>query len=140
MAYINGARGVDRISLAVRANFMKVMRLTWCSSPITIALAQNYLPPEVWGAYDKSISCVIPFVLTNSFFAEPFFTFVRFILSTWINTMAKKKCVTFSDIVTRYLTIFLSSRQMELARQEAGKKGKGKIAGGDVEKGAAKGN
>lgn len=49
MAYINGARGVDRISLAVKTNFMKVMRITWATSPISIAVAQNYLPPEIWG-------------------------------------------------------------------------------------------
>ena len=49
MAYINGARGVDKISLAVKTNFMKVMRITWATSPISIAVAQNYLPPEIWG-------------------------------------------------------------------------------------------
>lgn len=99
MAYINGARGMDRISLAVKTNFMKVMRITWATSPVSIAFAQKYLPPEVW---------------------EPFFTFIRFILSTWINTIAKKK-------------------QMQLARQEAAKKGKGGIVDKDLAKGAATG-
>ncbi len=100
MAYINGAKGVDRIALAIRANFMKVMRITWLTSPVTIAVAQNYLAPEVW---------------------EPFFTSVRFVLSTYINTIAKRK-------------------QMELARQEAAKKGKATgFADSDLAKGAAQG-
>ncbi|PWN50797.1 hypothetical protein IE53DRAFT_368607 [Violaceomyces palustris] len=98
MAYINGARGVDRISKAVKASFWPVMRVTWLTSPVTIAFAQNYLPPEVW---------------------EPFFTFTRFILATYFNTVAKK-------------------RQMALARAEAAK-GRGKTTDGDLEKGAAQG-
>ncbi|SJX60138.1 related to membrane protein, peroxisomal [Sporisorium reilianum f. sp. reilianum] len=70
MAYINGARGVDNIKRAVKAAFWPVMKITWSTSPITIAIAQNYLPAVVW---------------------EPFFTFVRFIMATYFNTIAKKK-------------------------------------------------
>lgn len=70
MAYINGARGVDNIKRAVKAAFWPVMRVTWSTSPITIAVAQNYLPAVVW---------------------EPFFTFIRFILATYFNTIAKSK-------------------------------------------------
>ncbi|KDN36741.1 hypothetical protein K437DRAFT_49012 [Tilletiaria anomala UBC 951] len=100
MAYINGARRLDQVVLAVRTNFIRVMRLTWATSPVSIAIAQNFLPSEVW---------------------EPFFTFIRFILSTWINTIAKKK-------------------QMQLARQEAAKKGKGtNLIDGDLAKGATQG-
>lgn len=70
MAYINGARGVENIKRAVKAAFWPVMKVTWSTSPITIAVAQNYLPAVVW---------------------EPFFTFIRFILGTYFNTVAKKK-------------------------------------------------
>ncbi len=70
------------------------MRVTWTTSPITIAVAQNYLPAVVW---------------------EPFFTFIRFILATYFNTIAKKK-------------------QMKLARQA-----KQTELDGDLAKGAAKG-
>lgn len=92
MAYINGARGVENIKTAVKAAFWPVMRVTWTTSPITIAVAQNYLPAVVW---------------------EPFFTFIRFILSTYFNTVAKKK-------------------QMKLARQA-----KQNQLDGDLAKGAA---
>ncbi len=94
MAYINGARGVDNIKRAVKAAFWPVMRVTWTTSPITIAVAQNYLPAVVW---------------------EPFFTFIRFILATYFNTVAKKK-------------------QMKLARQA-----KQSELDKDLAKGAAKG-
>ncbi|SNX81417.1 related to membrane protein, peroxisomal [Melanopsichium pennsylvanicum] len=70
MAYINGARGIENIKKAVKATFWPVMRVTWTTSPITIAVAQNYLPAVVW---------------------EPFFTFIRFLLATYFNTVAKKK-------------------------------------------------
>jgi len=94
MAYINGARGVDNIQRAVKAAFWPVMRITWMTSPVTIAVAQNYLPPVVW---------------------EPFFTFIRFIMATYFNTIAKKK-------------------QMMLAR-----KAKQTQLDSDLAKGAAKG-
>lgn len=93
MAYINGARGIENIQKAVKAAFWPVMRITWTTSPITIAIAQNYLPPVVW---------------------EPFFTFIRFIMATYFNTIAKKK-------------------QMKLARQG------NNLADKDIAKGAAQG-
>lgn len=94
MAYINGARGVDNIKRAVKAAFWPVMKVTWTTSPITIAVAQNYLPAIIW---------------------EPFFTFIRFILSTYFNTIAKKN-------------------QMRLARQA-----KQSQLDADLAKGAAQG-
>lgn len=45
MAYINGARSIDRIVAAVKASFWPVMRVSWLTSPVAIAFAQNYLPP-----------------------------------------------------------------------------------------------
>lgn len=62
MAYINGARGIDRISKAVKASWWPIMRITWTLSPVLLGTAQNFLAPELW---------------------EPFFTFSRFILSTY---------------------------------------------------------
>lgn len=70
MAYINGARGIEKIQKAVKATFLPVMKVTWMTSPVMIAVAQNYLPAEVW---------------------EPFFTSCRFVLATYFNTVAKKK-------------------------------------------------
>lgn len=49
MAYINGARSVQGVVLAVKTNFWKVMRIAWTTNPISIAIAQSYLPLELWG-------------------------------------------------------------------------------------------
>lgn len=70
MAYINGARGFDRILAAWRTNIGFLMRVTWVTSPISIGVAQKYLPMHLW---------------------EPYFAVVRFILSTVFNTITKKK-------------------------------------------------
>lgn len=64
-AYINGARGVDRIMAAVRANIMFLMKVSWVTSPLAIGVAQRFLAPQLW---------------------EPWFAFIRFILSTTFNT------------------------------------------------------
>ena len=65
MAYINGARSVDRIVAAVKANIMFLMKVTWVTSPISIGVAQRFLPANLW---------------------EPYFAFIRFILATIFNT------------------------------------------------------
>lgn len=70
MAYINGARSIDRIIGIWRSSFMFLMRVTWLTSPISIGVAQKYLPPTLW---------------------EPYFALVRFVLSTAFNTITKKK-------------------------------------------------
>ncbi|PWN91698.1 hypothetical protein FA10DRAFT_300287 [Acaromyces ingoldii] len=95
MAYINGARSYDRIAAAVKASFWFLMRVTWVTSPISIGVAQKFLPPQLW---------------------EPYFAFVRFILSTIFNTITKKK-------------------QMALQRKQPGSIEKD----GDLKKGAAQG-
>ncbi|PWN21390.1 hypothetical protein BCV69DRAFT_282115 [Microstroma glucosiphilum] len=72
MAVVNGARAPEKIMAVVKAGIWKMLQISWATSPLAIAFAQNYLPPELW---------------------EPFFTVIRFFLSTAFNTMAKKKQV-----------------------------------------------
>ncbi|KAN0066575.1 hypothetical protein ACQY0O_000669 [Thecaphora frezii] len=67
LSVINGARGIDQIQRTVKASWLTVMKLSWITSPVLIATAQKYLPAELW---------------------EPFFTFARFILSTYFNTLS----------------------------------------------------
>ncbi|EPQ31829.1 uncharacterized protein PFL1_00028 [Pseudozyma flocculosa PF-1] len=101
LSLINGARGTDQVIRTVKASWLTVMKLSWLTSPILIATAQKYLPAELW---------------------EPFFTFARFILSTYFNTLAKKK-------------------QMAIARAEQAKAKAqgGSIVDSDLAKGAAQG-
>ncbi|KAK0548118.1 hypothetical protein OC845_003741 [Tilletia horrida] len=70
MAFINGARSTDQIIKTVKASFKKVMVISWITSPLAIAYAQNYLQPELW---------------------EPFFVALKFVLGSYFNTVAKKK-------------------------------------------------
>ncbi|CAO1617695.1 unnamed protein product [Sympodiomycopsis kandeliae] len=83
MAVVNGARSVDKILLVVKSGIWRMLQISWLTSPAALAFAQNYLQPQLW---------------------EPFFTLLRFFLSTYFNTMAKKK-------------------QVALAKKEALKKG-----------------
>ena len=70
MTYINGVRSADKIRSVVRATFWPVMRLSWSVQPILIAIAQSFLPAELW---------------------EPFFAFIRFLMNTYFNTIAKRR-------------------------------------------------
>ncbi|TKX24861.1 SYM1-like protein 1 [Elsinoe australis] len=70
MAVIAGARRWHQVSASVRTGFWPVMKLSWISSPIALAFAQQFLPQETW---------------------VPFFNIVAFVIGTYINTYAKKK-------------------------------------------------
>lgn len=70
MAVIAGARTFHQIRATVRAGFWPVMTVTWISSPLCLAFAQQFLPVEAW---------------------VPFFNFVSFCIGTYVNTHTKKK-------------------------------------------------
>ncbi|KAI1865793.1 hypothetical protein JX265_008116 [Neoarthrinium moseri] len=70
MALIAGARTYHQVRATVRVGFMKVMKVSWVTSPICLAFAQQFLPEQTW---------------------VPFFNVVAFIIGTYINTMTKKK-------------------------------------------------
>ncbi|KAK8007817.1 hypothetical protein PG989_001807 [Apiospora arundinis] len=70
MALIAGARTYHQVRATVRVGFMKVMKVTWVTSPLCLAFAQQFLPESTW---------------------VPFFNVVAFIIGTYINTITKKK-------------------------------------------------
>ncbi|KFY05698.1 hypothetical protein V492_08351 [Pseudogymnoascus sp. VKM F-4246] len=70
MAVINGARNIHAIHSTWKAGFMPVMKVSWVTSPITLAFAQQFLPQETW---------------------VPFFNIVGFLIGTYINAKTKKK-------------------------------------------------
>ncbi|KAH8668508.1 integral membrane protein [Xylariales sp. PMI_506] len=70
MAIIAGARTYHQVRATVRVGFMKVMKVTWVTSPICLAFAQQFLPEQTW---------------------VPFFNIVSFVIGTYINTVTKKK-------------------------------------------------
>ncbi|KIW03807.1 uncharacterized protein PV09_05107 [Verruconis gallopava] len=70
MAIIAGARTFHQVRATVRAGFWPVMRVSWITSPICLAFAQQFLPEQTW---------------------VPFFNLVAFIIGTYINAKTKKK-------------------------------------------------
>jgi hypothetical protein len=70
MAVIAGARKVHQVRATVEAGFFPVMKVSWCTSPIALIIAQKFLPPHAW---------------------VPFFNMVAFVIGTYINASTKKK-------------------------------------------------
>lgn len=70
MAIIAGARTFHQVHATWKAGFLPVMKVSWVTSPISLAFAQKFLPQETW---------------------VPFFNIIAFVIGTYINTMTKKK-------------------------------------------------
>lgn len=70
MAIIAGARTFHQVRATVRAGLLPVMKVSWATSPISLAFAQKFLPQETW---------------------VPFFNVIAFIIGTYINAHTKKK-------------------------------------------------
>lgn len=70
MAIIAGARTFHQVRATVRAGFWPVMKVSWVTSPLALAFAQQFLPQETW---------------------VPFFNIIAFIIGTYINAHTKKK-------------------------------------------------
>ncbi|KAI0013590.1 hypothetical protein F4779DRAFT_562318 [Xylariaceae sp. FL0662B] len=70
MALIAGARTYHQVRATVRVGFMKVMKVSWITSPVCLAFAQQFLPEALW---------------------MPFFNVVAFAIGTYINTITKRK-------------------------------------------------
>ncbi|KAI9750034.1 MAG: hypothetical protein M4579_006628 [Chaenotheca gracillima] len=70
MAIIAGARTFHQVRATVRAGFMPVMKVSWVTSPLALAFAQQFLPEATW---------------------VPFFNIIAFVIGTYINASTKKK-------------------------------------------------
>lgn len=70
MAVIAGARTFHQVRATVRAGFLPVMKVSWVTSPLALAFAQQFLPEQTW---------------------VPFFNVVAFVIGTYINAHTKKK-------------------------------------------------
>ncbi|BGP12597.1 hypothetical protein JCM10213_008733 [Rhodosporidiobolus nylandii] len=72
MAIINGATTPQAIANAWKMSIWRVMKLSWIVSTVTMAVAQRFLPPEIW---------------------VPFFTLVGQSVGTVINIQVKKRAL-----------------------------------------------
>lgn len=70
MAIIAGAQTIHQVHATWKAGFMPVMKVSWVSSPLALAFAQQFLPEQTW---------------------VPFFNMISFFLGTYINSVTKKK-------------------------------------------------
>ncbi|TFK36847.1 hypothetical protein BDQ12DRAFT_685975 [Crucibulum laeve] len=69
MAVINGARSVDEVIKTVKAGFFSVIRISWVVSPLSLTIAQNFVPIDLW---------------------VPFFNTIQFVLGTYFNMRVKQ--------------------------------------------------
>jgi hypothetical protein len=70
MAIIAGAKTIHQVHATWKAGFMPVMKVSWISSPLCLAFAQQFLPEHTW---------------------VPFFNIVAFFIGTYVNSVTKKK-------------------------------------------------
>ncbi|KAF9189934.1 hypothetical protein BGZ51_009146 [Haplosporangium sp. Z 767] len=69
MALFAGAKSPSQIKAAFKSGYLPMMKTSWMISPISMAVAQKFLPPNIW---------------------VPFFNFVAFVFGTYVNTSIKK--------------------------------------------------
>ncbi|KAG0306600.1 hypothetical protein BGZ98_002071 [Dissophora globulifera] len=69
MAIFAGARTSAQIKGAFKQGYLPMMKTSWMISPLSMAIAQKFLPPTVW---------------------VPFFNLIAFVFGTYINTSIKK--------------------------------------------------
>lgn len=70
MAIIAGAKTIHQVHATWKAGFMPVMKVSWISSPLALAFAQQFLPEHAW---------------------VPFFNIIGFFMGTYVNSVTKKK-------------------------------------------------
>ncbi|KAF4623240.1 hypothetical protein D9613_002111 [Agrocybe pediades] len=69
MAVINGAKSLDEVVKTVKAGFFSVIRISWVVSPLSMTIAQKFVPVDLW---------------------VPFFNLIQFVLGTYFNIRVKK--------------------------------------------------
>ncbi|KAG7099060.1 hypothetical protein E1B28_000935 [Marasmius oreades] len=69
MAIINGARTKEGIARTIKTGFWPVVRTTWIVSPLSMVIAQKYIPLPLWVLY---------------------FNLIQFLVGTYFNVRVKK--------------------------------------------------
>jgi len=69
MAVINGAKTVEDVVRTVKSGFWAVIRVNWVVSPLSMVIAQQFIPVELW---------------------VPFFNIIQFALGTYFNIDVKR--------------------------------------------------
>ncbi|KAF5385474.1 hypothetical protein D9757_005397 [Collybiopsis confluens] len=69
MAVISGAKSLNDVVKTIQAGFWSVIRISWVVSPLSMTIAQAYIPLHLW---------------------VPFFNAIQFLLGTYFNFRVKK--------------------------------------------------
>lgn len=72
LGVINGLNSVQAVVKFVKMQLLGIMKISWTTSPLALVVAQKFLAPETW---------------------VPFFSFISFVLGTYVNTQVKKQQV-----------------------------------------------
>jgi len=59
MSIISGAYTSRSILSGVKAGYMKVLKVTWVTSPLAVIIAQKYLDPQLWVLFFNLVSFAI---------------------------------------------------------------------------------
>ncbi|CAO3629645.1 unnamed protein product [Cunninghamella echinulata] len=70
MTFLAGGRSIKQMKGAVQGGLLRMQKISWVISPLTMLFAQNFLPQQTW---------------------VPFFSFIAFIFGTYMNTMLKRR-------------------------------------------------
>ncbi|KAL0084829.1 hypothetical protein J3Q64DRAFT_1744261 [Phycomyces blakesleeanus] len=70
MSVLAGSTSINQIKQAVKSNLLGMQKVSWVISPVSMIVAQNFLPQATW---------------------VPFFNLIIFFFGTYINTMIKRK-------------------------------------------------
>ncbi|GAA5805018.1 hypothetical protein EDC94DRAFT_699535 [Helicostylum pulchrum] len=70
MAVMAGVRAPAQLKANIKNGLLPMQKVSWVISPLTMMLAQNFLPPTTW---------------------VPFFNLIAFVFGTYMNTMIKRR-------------------------------------------------
>ncbi|KAI9483720.1 MAG: hypothetical protein EXX96DRAFT_500090 [Benjaminiella poitrasii] len=70
MAILAGVRSSAQLKANIKNGLLPMQKISWVVSPISMTLAQNFLPPSTW---------------------VPFFNLIAFVFGTYMNTMIKRR-------------------------------------------------
>jgi len=69
MAVINGAKSLEEVIKTIKSGFLQVIRISWVVSPLSMTIAQRFIPVTLW---------------------VPFFNLIQFVLGTYFNARVKQ--------------------------------------------------
>jgi len=64
-AVLNGARNWKAIIGFVRGSLMEMLKVSWTTSPLALAIAQSFLPSELWDVWFNLVGFVVGEDLSN---------------------------------------------------------------------------